>query len=94
MDGVKAVEVLSAYINSVNHDFSAWCCGITADPKDRLQEHSVTSEPHYVAPCDNSEAARMAEATLLNLGCKGGAGGGSDDSSFVYIYLISLLTNP
>jgi len=85
------VKEITAHIEKQGGPYSAWYVGIAADVKKRLhEEHNVPRENYWFIYREafNADAARDAEATLLEYGCKGGTGGGDEDTRFVYAYLI------
>jgi len=71
---------------------SGWYVGITSDTDDRLFGfHRVRKTNHwYIArQCKNSTEARSIEAAYHRAGCKGGTGGGDNNSMIVYAYVIT-----
>ena len=90
----QAYDAIVAYINKHGGQYSDWYCGIASDAESRLfDEHRVPRESPWIhVDCVNDEAARRAEEALLELDCKGGAGGGDEKSIYVYAYLITLTT--
>jgi hypothetical protein len=93
---------LSAIINGIENyilgnggPFSAWYCGVAADPRRRvLVDHNVneTSGRWTASDCGTDTAARAVELYFLSKGCKGGPGGGDRDTRYVYAYRITPTT--
>ena len=67
--------------------------GITNNIERRLSEHNV-DDCIKIMEATNKNEAEMAETTLIHCGLKGGPGGGTDDTNFVYCYRITDDTNP
>lgn len=88
-------EILKHVRNSSAKSFSEFYVGITNNVDQRLfKEHGVNKKEGtwiYRKAITILEA-RSAENLLLNKGMKGGSGGGSDDSLFVYCYRITNYT--
>ena len=66
--------------------------GITNDPERRLfQEHAVrkNAEGWIHMSAVSVEIARAVEEYFLNLGAKGGSGGGDSSAKFIYAYRIA-----
>lgn len=70
-------------------------CGITDDVNRRLfHEHNVSEENGFwiYGPADNINVAREVEKHYLDLGMQGSGGGGTDQSIWVYCYLVMQYT--
>ncbi len=82
---------LVRHINNNGGIFTDWYCGITDDIERRLfDEHNVSKNSKYnYRKCHVSNSARKVEKALLEKGCAGGDGGGSDKSVYVYVYRIT-----
>jgi len=68
--------------------YSSWTIGVTDDPYKRRDEHEndgedVTHWTHY--PTDNEDVGRNVEKHYINLGLKGGTGGGGN-AGYVYVF--------
>lgn len=61
-----------------------WYAGITNDPARRLRQQRAKQLVFETAT--SARSARKIEAVLLSYGCRGGTGGGLDDSRYVYVY--------
>jgi hypothetical protein len=75
--------------------WSEWYVGIAADARERLfTDHNVSEkgDSWIYRQAISEQAARDAEAELLDLGCKGGTGGGDENTDFVYAYKITQKT--
>ena len=75
--------------------WSEWYVGIASDARKRLfTDHNVSEEngQWIYRQATSEDEARDAEAQLLELGCKGGAGGGDENTDFVYAYKITATT--
>ena len=73
------------------YDYPRYYIGITDDIDSRLYgDQNVDKENDVWIYCeaDNVTIARDVEQHFLDLGMKGGPGGGNDKSVFVYCYLI------
>jgi hypothetical protein len=95
MTGQQAVNDISAYISQHGGVLSGWYVGIAKDPWNRLfADHNVTENPGswIFRECDSDVVARQAEDHFLRQGCKGGDGGGSAASRYVYAYRITSYT--
>jgi hypothetical protein len=92
----KILDDILNYIRQNGGDFSQWYCGVAADPKDRLfTGHGVQEKGGlwiYSGDLGSDDAARRVEQHFLDLGCKGGPGGGDQDSRYVYAYKITSQT--
>lgn len=87
------IKKIEDFIRNKGGQYSAFYVGITDDPKRRLEEHEVTSEPSIAHQGDSHEAVREAEEYFLEKGTKGGEGGGDKNSDFIYAYKISPSTD-
>src|SRR5436309_3449307 len=91
----KAYAEIKAHIDKQRGPYHSWYAGITGDIEQRLFiEHGVPRQNYWFIyrECPSADDAREVEAALLQLGCKGGIGGGDDDCRFVYAYLIGQQT--
>lgn len=68
--------------------------GIAEDPKDRLfSDHKVKQNGVWIyCQANSSDCAREVEQELLAKGAKGGPGGGSDNTIYVYAYKTEVYT--
>lgn len=93
-----AQQVASAIENHIRYHggaYSAWYCGIAADPNDRLVNgHGATTQANDAAYWDagSETAARRIEQHFLEKGCQGGGGGGDNQTQSVYVYRVSTAT--
>lgn len=87
---VSVINDIFQYIRKTNISFSEWYIGITEDVQARLFEgHGVNKENDYwiYRECFSAEAARRVEQYFItNYQTDGASGGGSDASTFVYVY--------
>ena len=75
--------------------YSDFYIGITNKIERRLSEHNVDrTNCIKIMEATNTDEAEMAETTLIKCGLKGGSGGGTDDTNFVYCYRITDDTKP
>ena len=91
----EMVNDIDAHIKKSGISFGGWYVGISADGKDRLfNGHSVPQTNHWwiVRAADTSTIARAVEQHFLDLGCKGGPGGGDNTARDVYAYVITGVT--
>lgn len=80
-----------------NTDYSDWYVGITNDIDRRLfQEHGVNKDTDYWVWCqaNNKTDAQTVEEYFLDLGMDGDTGGGSDDTTYVYVFKKNVHTDP
>jgi hypothetical protein len=66
-------------------DKSAYYVGITNDTETRRKQHG-NPDDFFSRMAKDEENARMAEKFLLDMGMKGGHGGGNDKSRYVYCF--------
>jgi predicted GIY-YIG superfamily endonuclease len=81
-------EIKTAIQGVVGSNYSSWYIGITANPKQRREQHEADGkDTKYWREwkADSETAARNIEAYFLEKGMKGGEGGG-DKPTYVYIY--------
>lgn len=96
LENLISIEITD-YIKLKGGKPSAWYIGITEDIERRLfQEHNVDKDigPFQVNGADSSESARRIEKHFLDQGFKGGSGGGDQNALNVYVYKMTLHTNP
>ena len=75
--------------------YSEFYIGITQDAIKRLfEEHHVDKDNSWwiYTTAISSEDARKAEKHYLDLGMRGGTGGGDDNSNMVYCYVVTPTT--
>ena len=68
--------------------YSSWYVGITDDPPRRKSEHTSEGDftgAWFAIDTGSETTARAVEKHFLDLGCKGGAGGGYDPT-YVYVF--------
>jgi hypothetical protein len=86
------ISEITSHISKNGGRYSDWYAGIAADPRHRLfSDHAVreNGDAWIFRPCTSSEVARNIENFLLNLGMKGGPGGGDSTTGSVYAYKIA-----
>jgi hypothetical protein len=87
----EIVQKFTAYIQQRGGIPSQWNVGIVNSPDRLFSGHGVSRENdawiYDTAP--NSDLARQIEASFHAWGCKGGAGGGNNDTRIVYAYRIT-----
>ena len=89
------VQQTKAYMGRFGGYYSDWYAGIAADAKDRLfNGHGVseTGGAWIFHDCGTDTLSRRVEDHFLNLGCKGGPGGGDASTRFFYAYRITQQT--
>ncbi|MDK2848723.1 MAG: hypothetical protein PWP34_2076 [Desulfuromonadales bacterium] len=92
MTGQQAASDIGTYMSQHGGVLSGWYVGIAKDPRNRLfVDHNVTANPGswIYRECASDVVARQVEDYFLRQGCKGGDGGGSAASRFVYAYKIT-----
>lgn len=80
---------------SGKRSYSDFYVGITNDVNRRLfHEHNVNRETMWwiYCPANTKEIAQEVEQYYLRCGMQGNAGGGTDDSLYVYCYAIGVTT--
>lgn len=86
------VAEIDAYIRRHGGPYSAWYCGVAADPRSRLfiahnvQEHGGL---WIYSDAGTDANARTVECHFHSLGCKGSGGGGDRLTRYVYAYRIT-----
>ena len=89
----QILEEISGHINKQGGPASAWYVGITGDLEQRLHGfHQVPKENHWfmTRQAESAETAREIERSFVEqIGTDGGTGGGDDESTWVYAYLIT-----
>ncbi len=83
------------YIAQHGNNYGDWYTGIATDPRERLfVNHNVNEHGVWIyAECANHNVARDIEKYFLDvLGTRGGDGGGSMTSRYVYCYKITSST--
>jgi len=90
-DYCSSVKVINTAIHKWNRDYSDCYVGITNDVNRRMTEHNIDEEKDVFIWLQSVDAdvARAIESYFLDKGCKGDTGGGSEDSCFVYCYVIT-----
>jgi hypothetical protein len=91
----RIVNVIINDIRAAGEPYSAWYCGIAADPNDRLLNgHNAGGADCHARywDCGSATVARQVEKALLEAGCKGGGSGGDYETKFVYVYKITART--
>lgn len=89
----EIIKVIEAHLikNGVKL-YSECYVGIAEDVRSRLfSDHKVLEKGDIwiYEPADSDEVAREAEKYFIAKGMKGGTGGGSDKSTYVYSYKIN-----
>ncbi len=87
----QIVQEIDSYIKQNGGGYHQWYAGIATNPRDRLfSDHNVDekSGTWIYQDCGSENTARQIEKYFLNLGCKGGTGGGISPK-FVYAYKIT-----
>ncbi|HAA56936.1 MAG TPA: hypothetical protein DCE42_19375 [Myxococcales bacterium] len=90
-------NTIKAHIDEEGDSYDKWYIGITKDVDARLfGDHKVAKKNAWwiYRKAINSDHARAAEKSLINLGCDGGDGGGDDETVFVYAYKKTPTTDP
>lgn len=93
--GSPIATAIDTHIRTYGGPYSAWYCGITADPNDRLiNGHNADGRNNAARYWDagSDAVARRIEQHFFAKGCKGGGGGGDHRTRYVYVYKISLTT--
>ena len=93
----QVINDFNNYIRQYGGIYSQWYVGVASDPRDRLfSDHNVQEriDAWIYDNCGTDTAARKLEQYFLNLGCKGGPGGGDYNTKYAYAYKITINTNP
>lgn len=83
---------IDAYMRANGGSYSAWYIGIAADPRTRLFiDHNVAErgDAWIYRDAGSDAAARQIENHFIRLGCRGGDGGGSHATKYVYAFKIT-----
>ncbi|MEM9064030.1 MAG: hypothetical protein AAGB51_00910 [Planctomycetota bacterium] len=83
---------IDAHIHKCGGGYQSWYIGIAADPRARLfADHNVAEngDAWIFRDAGTDAAARQIEDHFLRLGCRGGDGGGSSATKYVYAYKIN-----
>ena len=89
-------EIISQFRQFIRNNggpLRSWYVGITEEPRNRLQAHSVKNGYIYVRASSHA-VAREIEKHFIRLGTDGGPGGGDADARYVYAYKKMSYTNP
>ncbi len=92
----EIIRKFDAYRKSAGEGSSGWYVGITNNGRRRLfAEHGVEEGNGFYTSerADSIEIAGEVEELYLDAGLRGGAGGGEENSTLVYIYQITSTTN-
>ena len=91
----QILEAIHGHIVKSGKPLSQWYVGIAADAKTRLfDDHQVPEKNHWwiYREAASDQDARAVEKAFLNAGAQGGPGGGGNDTTFVYAYVITQQT--
>src|SRR3972149_6905015 len=94
---VSAVQGIGGSVRAHGGGSRAWYVGIAASPRDRLfNDHCVREhgDAWILRDAGSESAARQTESYFLTLGCRGGDGGGSCQTCYVYAYKMAPHTRP
>ncbi len=93
----EIIKAIDDYIGKCGcHYYKDLYIGITNEPERRLfEEHRVDKEHDFwlYAQCDSEDVSREVEAHYLDLGMRGGKGGGAGDGSSQYVYCYVVTPN-
>lgn len=95
INGQQIATAIETLIAAYGGPYSAWYCGITSDPNDRLiNGHNADGHNNVARYWDagSDTVARSIEQYFIDKGCEGGDGGGDYRTKYVYVYKISHLT--
>jgi len=97
-DEKTILQEIVSHIKKEGGSFSSWYSGITSDVKSRLHgDHNVPEKDHWfiTREASSNQAARRIEKTLIEqYGTDGGPGGGDTNSTMVYSYKKTSITDP
>jgi hypothetical protein len=91
----QIVNDIDSYMRKSGKAVSYWYVGIATDAKQRLfADHKVDEKggTWIYSTADSSTIARDTEKAYHDAGCKGGPGGGDNNTKMVYAYLITSST--
>jgi hypothetical protein len=86
-----AEQQISEHIRESRRPLTDWYVGIAEDPEERLfTEHNVPKENYWWIHRELGSRvdAGEVEKFFLSKGAQGGGGGGTDESVFVYAYVV------
>lgn len=92
---ISLISEFVTYMNRFDSNYCNWYVGIASDARDRLfNGHQVREQGIWIFNNAGSEAsAREIEKYFINtLKTQGGSGGGDNNTTMVYAYLISNTT--
>lgn len=92
MEKNQIILEIKSHINKNGATYQNWYVGIAEDPEERLfSGHNVDKDNDIwiYRESNSSEVAREIEEYFLDLGTKGGSGGGDSDAKYVYAYKIN-----
>ena len=95
MTSQQVVNEISVYVSKHGGALSGWYVGVAKAPRNRLFEgHNVAEDSGswIYRKCVSDSVARQVEGYFLRQGFKGGDGGGSAASQYVYAYKITPYT--
>lgn len=87
----QIVSEFDAYMRQFGVSSSAWYVGIATDPRERLfSDHGVQEkgDAWKFVDCGSDAAARWLEQHFLGRGCRGGSGGGDQQTRYFYMYRV------
>ena len=87
---IDIITAIDTYMQKFQYQNSDWYVGIATDPRDRLfNGHNVDAHNGiWISEQATSDSvARSVEQAYLDTGHDGGAGGGDENSVYVYAYL-------
>lgn len=88
----QIIKKFEEFMGKYGRLYSQFYVGIASDPEDRLiNGHGVSRNIpsiYWNIPI-NTNAVREIEKYFLDRGCKGGPGGGDNNTNYIYTYLIT-----
>ena len=91
----EIIEDIEGHMAKRGGDIDDWYVGIAADPSERLfDEHLVDKKKGawIYRTASSDSVARTIEKYFLDMGARGGTGGGDEESTAVYAYKITSST--
>ncbi len=85
------IHAIDSFVEANGGGYTRFYVGITNDIDVRLfQQHKVDKQGFYIVEDAKTKSnAQFVESYFLDKGMQGDTGGGKDDSTFVYCYLIT-----
>lgn len=85
----EIIADINSFLSKIGGHYSDYYVGITNDIERRLFNEHKVKNCYIYRTGKTDEISRDVEKHYLDKGCKGGSGGGDEDSKIVYCYKIT-----